>query len=147
MPLSDLRAPINGDMWQWNGSVWVPAQLAYSDASLATEAWTAVAGGIGFTAGWGDSGGGLAPCAFRKIHGGAMVELRGWASRSSGVSNVPFVLPVGYRPPNTNWIESTCSSGFQVWSIDASGNITVNWTGLFFGTPTVFSMDGVTFAL
>lgn len=143
MPLTDLETPLAGDLWRWNGSVWVPNTVSFAELNLDPEPWIYPA----YNANWGDAGGLLGPARYRKIFGGVACELAGWAVRTAGATLSPFTLPVGYRPLIDGWYYTVCSGGHQVWSLSTLGVFGVGNGGLYTGTPTSFSLDGVVFPL
>lgn len=58
--------------------------------------WIAVSGGVGFSNGWGNYGGGWQTARYRRL--GDFVEIQGLVN--SGTLNTSiFVLPTGFRPP------------------------------------------------
>lgn len=111
-------------------------------------------GGIGsFTSGWTNTGGTGFPdtatfmvVGYRRV--GESVEIRGRATRTSGVSNTVFVLPEPYRPRN-NLVFVTVTAPVAVGlvvvnqngNVDAIGTVDAGSSGYISFDSVAYSVD------
>lgn len=105
---------------------------------LGDTAWTAVAGGVGFTNGWADlAGGGLTVGFFKDANG--TVYLRG-TIKSGTIGLSAFTLPAGYRPVGTARIGVASNGAFGEVDLASSGTVTPS-----VGSTAALALDGITF--
>jgi hypothetical protein len=108
-----------------------------------TPAWTGVTGGVGFSAGFANTGAPYFNVMFRRI--GDMVQLRGLASQtgSAGFPSTVFFLPQGYHPTNTNRFATSVGGILGEVTVSNIGQVIV-----VSGTLNSFSVyDGIQFSV
>lgn len=111
----------------WDGTAWTEVDRHYGDT------WNAPA----FVAGWGDVGAGNEVGGYLR-EADNTVKLKGYVTRTSGVSVTIFTLPLGYRP--------ALAKRYAVAANNAFGQVRVLSTGavnLITGAVTNVSLDGI----
>lgn len=101
-------------------------------ASATLEAWNTPT----LSGSWANFGGGYNPVGYYKDNFG-IVHLRGIVAGGTGVI---FVLPVGYRPANIEYMSCVSNSAFASLMINPNGNVSY-----VSGSTAAFSLDNATF--
>ena len=109
----------------------------YDTGAVSKPAWISPT----FVNGWANYGGGYDTAGYLNTPDG-MVILKGLLNGASKTSDIPFVLPAGYRPSGRKLFPATSGEPWTVSRIDVdtSGNVYANRTG-----NTWVGLDGVSF--